>query len=89
MIKGCAGRGVAYVPYFAIIDAKEARTADTHDDAVLAVAHAHGSSPQQVRLAWTLHQDPNMFCGLSGSPRTPLCRSILGIVVNMDGCRVG
>ena len=28
---------------------------------MLAVARAHGASPAQVRLAWTLHQGPHVL----------------------------
>lgn len=31
------------------------------DDEVLAVARAHGASPAQVRLAWTLHRGPHLL----------------------------
>jgi aryl-alcohol dehydrogenase-like predicted oxidoreductase len=30
-------------------------------DTVLEVARAHGVSPAQVRLAWTLHQGPHVL----------------------------
>lgn len=52
----CGERGVAYVPYFAIFGAKP-----ESEDAVAAVAQAHGVSSAQVRLAWTLHQGPQVL----------------------------
>ena len=62
MIKACAERGVAFVPFFAIAGARrEAGATDVYDEAVLAVAQSHGATPQQVRLAWTLHQGPNVL----------------------------
>ncbi|MEJ3749258.1 aldo/keto reductase [Actinomycetes bacterium KLBMP 9797] len=52
----CGARGVAFVPFFAVAGAgREAGATDGHDAAVEAVARAHGATPHQVRLAWTLH----------------------------------
>lgn len=57
LLRLCGERGIAFVPFFAIAGARrEEGTADEHDEAVRAVAAEHGVSPQQVRLAWTLHQ---------------------------------
>ena len=62
LIGRCAERGIAYVPFFAIAGSgREAGASGAHDEAVLAVARAHGATPQQIRLAWTLHQGPNVL----------------------------
>ncbi|HVV11112.1 oxidoreductase [Amycolatopsis sp.] len=53
-IKLCAEEGVAFVPFFAIAGGGE-------HPAVAEIAQAHGASPAQVRLAWTLHQGPNVL----------------------------
>ncbi|MFJ8111855.1 aldo/keto reductase [Streptomyces sp. NPDC096132] len=61
-VRACGELGIAYVPFFAIAGAGRdsgARAADS--EAVLAVARAHGASPAQVRLAWTLHQGPHVL----------------------------
>jgi pyridoxine 4-dehydrogenase len=62
LIEECAERGVAFVPFFAIagLRREEGATA-VQDEAVLAVAEAHGATPHQIRLAWTLHQGPNVL----------------------------
>ena len=58
----CGERGVAYVPFFAIAGAAREGTATTdHSDAVRRLASAKGVSEQQIRLAWTLHQGPNVL----------------------------
>jgi pyridoxine 4-dehydrogenase len=58
----CGDRGIAFVPFFAIAGAgREDGATSDHSDAVRAVAHAHGATPQQVRLAWTLHQGPHVL----------------------------
>ena len=62
LVRTCGQRGIAYVPFFALAGvAREAGTAPDHGDAVRAVAHAHGATPNQVRLAWTLHQGPHVL----------------------------
>ncbi|WP_328329600.1 oxidoreductase [Kribbella sp. NBC_00382] len=55
-IQLCADRGVAYVPFFAIAGATGAAAT-----AVQTVAASHGVTEQQIRLAWTLHQSPNVL----------------------------
>ncbi|MEU4294606.1 oxidoreductase [Kribbella sp. NPDC026596] len=62
LIRLCADRGIAYVPFFAIAgESREGGAAADHSDAVQAIATTHGVTPAQVRLAWTLHQSPNVL----------------------------
>jgi pyridoxine 4-dehydrogenase len=61
-VRSCGEQGVAFVPFFAIAGSgREAGFQDAESPAVLAVAHAHGATPAQVRLAWTLHQGPHVL----------------------------
>jgi aryl-alcohol dehydrogenase-like predicted oxidoreductase len=61
LLRTCGERGIAFVPFFAIVgDARESGGVAT-TDTVLEVARAHGVSPAQVRLAWTLHQGPHVL----------------------------
>jgi aryl-alcohol dehydrogenase-like predicted oxidoreductase len=57
--------GIAFVPYFALAGAsgERGRSAEAiaANDAVAAVAVAQGASAAQIRLAWTLHQAPNVL----------------------------
>jgi pyridoxine 4-dehydrogenase len=56
-VRVCGERGVAFVPYFAIAgEGREAGTTGGERDEVIEVARAHGASPAQVRIAWTLRQ---------------------------------
>jgi aryl-alcohol dehydrogenase-like predicted oxidoreductase len=57
----CGEQGIAFVPFFAI--AGEGREAGGVADnaAVLAVARAHGATPAQVRIAWTLSRGPHVL----------------------------
>jgi aryl-alcohol dehydrogenase-like predicted oxidoreductase len=62
LIRLCADRGIAYVPFFAIAgESREGGAATDHSEAVQAIATARGVTPAQVRLAWTLHQGPNVL----------------------------
>ncbi len=59
------------MPFFAIAgEARESRPDGNEHDAVLAVAAAHGVTPAQVRLAWTLQQGPHVLAiPGTGDPR--------------------
>jgi aryl-alcohol dehydrogenase-like predicted oxidoreductase len=62
LLRACGERGVAYVPFFAIAgNDREKGATDEHSDALHAVAAAHGATPQQIRLAWTLHRGPHVL----------------------------
>jgi pyridoxine 4-dehydrogenase len=66
-LRNCGERGVAFVPFFAIAGTRrEAGATADHSAAVRAVAAAHGATPHQVRLAWTLHQGPHVL-GIPGT----------------------
>ncbi|MFF5499325.1 aldo/keto reductase [Streptomyces aquilus] len=62
LLRICGEQGIAYVPFYAVAGSAGAHgaTAD-HDAEVLAVARAHGASPAQIRIAWTLHQGPHLL----------------------------
>ncbi|MCL8016986.1 aldo/keto reductase [Streptomyces sp. AS02] len=62
LLRLCGEQGIAFVPFYAVAGEAEERGATTaHDDEVLAVARAHGASPAQVRIAWTLCQGPHVL----------------------------
>ncbi|MDH6131068.1 pyridoxine 4-dehydrogenase [Kitasatospora sp. MAA4] len=62
LLRICAEQGIAFVPFFAIAgDGREGGASAAQADAVLAVARAHGATPAQVRLAWTLHRGPHVL----------------------------
>ncbi len=64
LLAACGEQGIAFVPYFAIAgEGREggASASGTDHAEVLAIAQAHGVSPAQVRLAWTLHQGPHVL----------------------------
>ncbi|MFG2330995.1 oxidoreductase [Streptomyces sp. NPDC048604] len=58
----CGEQRIAFVPFYSI--AGTGRTAGATTDQspeVHAIAHAHGVSAAQIRLAWTLHQGPHVL----------------------------
>ena len=60
----CGERGVAFVPFFAVATASGATPGapdETGQAEIAAVAQAHGATPAQVRLAWTLHQGDHVL----------------------------
>ncbi|MCC5478031.1 aldo/keto reductase [Streptomyces barringtoniae] len=62
MLRLCGEHGIAFVPFFAVAGKAGPRAAaDTHDDTVRDIARAHGVSPAQIRIAWTLHQGPHVL----------------------------
>ncbi|KUL47084.1 aldo/keto reductase [Streptomyces regalis] len=62
LLRLCGEQGIAFVPFYAVAgDTGEQGATTAHDDEVLAVARAHGASPAQVRIAWTLHQGPHVL----------------------------
>jgi aryl-alcohol dehydrogenase-like predicted oxidoreductase len=62
VLRLCGEHGIAFVPFYAVAgEAGEQGATAAHDDAVLSVSRAHGASPAQVRIAWTLHQGPHVL----------------------------
>jgi aryl-alcohol dehydrogenase-like predicted oxidoreductase len=62
MLRACAERSIAFVPFFAIAgDRRQTGGSGTDSPELLEVARRHGATPAQVRLAWTLHQAPNVL----------------------------
>ncbi|MER6030110.1 aldo/keto reductase [Streptomyces sp. NPDC001851] len=62
MLRLCGEQGIAFVPFYAVAgQAGERAATDDHDDTVRDIARAHGVSPAQIRIAWTLHQGPHVL----------------------------
>lgn len=66
VLRACGEAGIAFVPFFAIAGSRASRAAEDpagapEHDAVLTVAQAHGATPQQIRLAWSLAQGPHVL----------------------------
>jgi aryl-alcohol dehydrogenase-like predicted oxidoreductase len=62
VLRACAERGIAFVPFFTVAgDRRQSGGAGTESPQLLEVARRHGATAAQVRLAWTLHQSPNVL----------------------------
>ncbi|MDX3575037.1 aldo/keto reductase [Streptomyces sp. ID05-47C] len=62
LLRLCGEQGIAFVPFYAIAGDSGPHGATTaHGEAVLAAARAHGASPAQIRLAWTLARGPHVL----------------------------
>ncbi|MFI1306483.1 oxidoreductase [Streptomyces sioyaensis] len=62
MLRACAAHGIAFVPFFSIAgEGREAGAVRAEHAQVRTVARAHGVSPSQVRLAWTLRQGTHVL----------------------------
>lgn len=62
LLRSCGERGIAFVPFYAIAaSGRQAGASQDHDPVVLSVAHTHGVTPAQVRLAWTLQRGPHVL----------------------------
>ena len=69
VLRSCAERGIAFVPLFAIVgEGREGGRRAGELEPVLAVARAHGATPAQVRVAWTLAQG-NHVLAIPGTSR--------------------
>ncbi len=62
VLRACAEYGIAFVPFFAIAgEGREGGRQAGELEPVLAAARAHGATPAQVRLAWTLAQGTHVL----------------------------
>jgi pyridoxine 4-dehydrogenase len=62
VLRACAERSIAFVPFFAVAgQSRQSGRKQAEPAGRLAVARRHGATPAQVRLAWTLHQAPNVL----------------------------
>ncbi|MFJ8843360.1 oxidoreductase [Streptomyces cyaneofuscatus] len=61
-VRDCGEQGVAFVPFYAIAAAGgEGGATGAEPAEILTVAQAHGVSPAEIRLAWTLHRGPHVL----------------------------
>lgn len=60
----CGQHGVAFTPFFAVAAAAPGSprpAAEPGRSEIAAVAEAHGATPAQIRIAWTLHRGPHVL----------------------------
>lgn len=61
LVAECGTRGIAFVPFFSLAGTARESGSVATGAAIEAVAAAHGATPAQVRLAWTLHQGDHVL----------------------------
>jgi pyridoxine 4-dehydrogenase len=68
VLRACTERSIAFVPFFSIAGGRRQAgsagadaSADAEPAQVMDVAGRHQATPAQVRLAWALHQAPNVL----------------------------
>ncbi|MEV8086574.1 aldo/keto reductase [Streptomyces nigra] len=62
LLRLCGESGIAFVPFYAVAGEVGGRGAtDAHDEDVRALARAHGVTPAQIRIAWTLSRGPHVL----------------------------
>jgi aryl-alcohol dehydrogenase-like predicted oxidoreductase len=61
VLVACRDADIAFVPFFTIAAQSREGTAHERHDAVCDIAHAHGATPAQVRIAWNLALGPHVL----------------------------
>jgi aryl-alcohol dehydrogenase-like predicted oxidoreductase len=62
LLRICGEQGIAFVPFYAVAGRGGPKGASGEgDDRILEIARAHGATPAQVRIAWTLRQGPHVL----------------------------
>ncbi|MFE6776343.1 aldo/keto reductase [Streptomyces sp. NPDC057702] len=62
LLRRCGELGLAFVPFYALAGPGRDTGPPPEPTAPLrALAHTHGATPAQIRLAWTLHQGPHVL----------------------------
>lgn len=96
LLRMCAERGIAFVPYYAVAvavagdggDGERGAAAARQDEELLAVARAHGASPAQVRIAWTLHRGPHVLAVPGTGDPAHLVQNIAAGALRLTGAEV-
>jgi pyridoxine 4-dehydrogenase len=82
VLRFCADRDIAYVPFFPIRSPSAGGPKPLADDpAISSVAAKHGATPAQIALAWLLHKDPHILL-------IPGTSSVAHLEQNMAAARI-
>ena len=86
VLRACAERSIAFVPYFAIAgEGRESGDGGTDSPALLEVARRHEVTPAQVRLAWTLHQGPNVLAIPGTGDLAHVAQNVAAAAIRLSG----
>src|SRR4051812_15792437 len=82
VLRFCADRDIAYVPFFPIGSAfTGGRNPLAEDPTIASVAAKHAATPAQIALAWLLHKDPHVLL-------IPGTSSVTHLEQNMSAARM-
>jgi pyridoxine 4-dehydrogenase len=85
MLEVCVAEGIAWVPFFPLGSAFPGLPKVTDEPAVRAAAHALGSTPSQIGLAWLLHHAPNVLLIPGTADASHLEANIAAGAITLDG----
>ncbi len=93
LLRACGDQGIAFVPFFAIAgqhrEAGAVTTSPTAsgaaDSQLAAIARAHGATPAQIRLAWTLHQGPHVLAIAGTGDPEHLRQNVAAAAIRLGG----
>jgi len=96
VLRACAERSIAFVPYFAIAGERRdsgggatstsaTSTSGAEAPSLLEVARRHEATPAQVRLAWTLHQGPNVLAIPGTGDPAHLEQNVAAAAIRLSG----
>lgn len=86
LLRICGEQGIAFVPFYAVAgEGGEHGATTARDEEVRAVARAHGASPAQIRLAWTLHQGPHVLAIPGTGNPDHLAENVAAAAIRLTG----
>src|SRR3954468_2334623 len=85
VLRFCADRDIAYVPFFPIGSPVAGGPRPLADDPTISsVAAKHGAKPAQIALAWLLHKDPHVLLIPGTSSIAHLEQNIAAARIELD-----
>ncbi|RZQ63492.1 aldo/keto reductase [Amycolatopsis suaedae] len=84
LLRLCAERGIAWVPFFPLGGAFPGLPKVAEEPAVVAAARALGRTPAQVGLAWLLHHSPNVLLIPGTADRAHLAANVAAGSLELD-----
>jgi diketogulonate reductase-like aldo/keto reductase len=85
LLKECARRGIAFVPYIPLGWPRDRRQAVFNHPAVVQVARRYRATPAQIALAWLLGVSPNVLLIPGTASREHLRENVAVDRIELDG----
>ena len=84
LLRECARRGIAFVPYVPLGWPRDRRQAVFNDPAVVRVARRYRATPTQIALAWLLGLSPNVLLIPGTASREHLLENVAADRIELD-----